>query len=74
MSDESIGPGCLPDWEKADLPEPLPFSFRNTIRTIGPGAILLVGSIGMGEWIAGPLTVAHSGRGILWIATIMALL
>ena len=37
--------GQLPPWQPADLPEPLPFSFRNTLRTIGPGAILLAGAI-----------------------------
>ncbi len=62
--------GCLPPWQSDDLPKPLPFGFRNSLRTIGPGAILLVGSIGMGEWIVGPLIVAEYGRSILWIATI----
>ena len=40
--------GCLPNWREADMPEPLPFSFGNMIRTIGPGAILLAGAIGGG--------------------------
>lgn len=62
--------GCLPPWEVANLPEPLPFSFRNALRTIGPGAILLVGSIGGGEWIVGPLMAVTYGPGILWIATV----
>ena len=65
-----IDPGCLPAWESADLPEPLPFSFRNAIRTIGPGAILLAASIGGGEWIVGPLTAIKHGAGVLWIATV----
>lgn len=60
----------LQPWDSADLPEPLPFTWRNTLRTIGPGAILLVGAIGMGEWIAGPLMVVKHGSGILWIATL----
>ena len=47
--------GSLPPWNVDELPAPLPFSLRNALRTIGPGAILLVGAIGMGEWIAGPL-------------------
>jgi len=45
--------GCLPDWQMGDLPEPLPFTIRNIFRTIGPGAILLAGSIGGGEWTMG---------------------
>ena len=62
--------GCLPDWESGDLPEPLPLSGRNILRTIGPGAILLAGSIGGGEWIVGPLMAAKYGTAILWIATL----
>ena len=66
--------GGLPAWETADLPEPLPFSFKNTIRTIGPGAIMLAGCIGGGEWIAGPLTRVNYGASILWIATVAIVL
>ena len=66
--------GCLPDWQAAELPEPLPFSARNVIRTIGPGAILLAGSIGGGEWIVGPMVAVKYGPGILWIATVGILL
>ena len=62
--------GCLPDWQTGDLPEPLPFTLRNILRTIGPGAILLAGSIGGGEWIAGPMIAVNYGSGILWIATL----
>jgi hypothetical protein len=62
--------GCLPPWKVEELPAPLPFSLRNALRTIGPGAILLVGAIGMGEWIAGPLFVVQHGRSVLWIATL----
>ena len=62
--------GSLPAWEVSDLPEPLPFSFGNLFRTIGPGAILLAAAIGGGEWIVGPLTTIKYGRGILWIATL----
>jgi hypothetical protein len=51
------------------LPEPLPFSFWNTLRTIGPGAILLAAAIGGGEWIVGPLMAVKYGPAILWIAT-----
>ena len=61
--------GCLPNWGTGDLPEPLPFTIRNIFRTIGPGAILLAGSIGGGEWIVGPLTTVRYGTEILWVAT-----
>ncbi len=62
--------GCLPAWDRADLPEPLPFGLVNLFKTIGPGAILLAAAIGGGEWIAGPLATVKFGRGILWIATV----
>jgi hypothetical protein len=61
--------GELPAWRKAELPEPLPLSLRNTFRTIGPGAILLAGAIGGGEWIVGPVMAVTYGPAILWIAT-----
>ena len=62
--------GRLPDWQSGDLPEPLPLSGRNALRTIGPGAILLAGAIGAGEWIVGPLMAVKYGTGILWVATV----
>jgi hypothetical protein len=61
--------GELPAWRMADLPEPLPFSLANGLRTIGPGAILLAAAMGGGEWIVGPLMAVKYGRSILWIAT-----
>ncbi|MFN0195750.1 MAG: Nramp family divalent metal transporter [Planctomycetaceae bacterium] len=67
---EHAKPGQLPDWGKADLPEPLPYSFRNVMRTIGPGAILLAASIGGGEWLIGPAITVKFGLSILWIATL----
>ncbi|WP_010585979.1 Nramp family divalent metal transporter [Schlesneria paludicola] len=73
-SSETINPGCLPAWDRADLPEPLPFGFFNLFKTIGPGAILLVAAIGGGEWIAGPMATIKFGRGILWIATLAVVL
>jgi hypothetical protein len=66
--------GNLPDWESGDLPEPLPLTGRNILRTIGPGAILLAGSIGGGEWIVGPLMAVKYGTAILWVATLAIVL
>jgi hypothetical protein len=66
--------GALPPWTQADLPEPRPFTFINALRTIGPGAILLVAAIGGGEWIVGPKMVVNYGTSILWIATAAILL
>lgn len=66
--------GRLPDWQSGDLPEPLPLTGRNILRTIGPGAILLAGAIGAGEWIVGPLMAVQYGTAILWIATLAIVL
>ena len=62
--------GQLPPWTRGDLPEPLPITLPNVLRTIGPGAILLAGSIGGGEWIVGPLMTVRYGPSILWVATL----
>ena len=70
ISTEVVDHGSLPAWERADLPEPLPFGLVNLFKTIGPGAILLAAAIGGGEWIVGPLFTIKYGRGILWIATV----
>lgn len=60
----------MPEWGKADLPEPLPFTAKNVLHVIGPGAILLATSIGGGEWLVGPGIAAKHGVGIMWIATV----
>jgi hypothetical protein len=61
-------------WGHADLPAPLPLSFRNALRTIGPGAILLTASIGGGEWLVGPAMAVKHGMGIFWVATVAIIL
>lgn len=70
----STGPpmpfGSLPPWEQDDLPAPPPFTPRNLLHTIGPGAILLAASIGGGEWLVGPAVAVKHGTAMMWIATI----
>lgn len=66
--------GDLPPWRIADLPEPLPFNFRNLLHTIGPGAILLATSIGGGEWLIGPAAGVKHGQSVFWIATVAIVL
>jgi hypothetical protein len=66
--------GCLPPWKLDDLPLPPPLSTRNLLRTIGPGAILLAGSIGGGEWLVGPAVAVQYGTGVFWVATVAILL
>jgi hypothetical protein len=64
----------LPSWGRSELPEPLPLSFHNALRTIGPGAILLATSIGGGEWLVGPAVAVRHGIGLFWIATLAIVL
>jgi hypothetical protein len=62
--------GGLPPWSSADLPAPPPFTFRNALRVIGPGAILLATAIGGGEWLVGPAAGVKYGVSIMGVATI----
>jgi hypothetical protein len=64
----------LPDWGHAELPAPPPFSARNALRIIGPGAILLATSIGGGEWLVGPALGVKHGPGVFWVATVAIVL
>ena len=66
--------GSLPPWGKDDLPEPPAFSGRNLFRVIGPGAILLVGSTGGGEWLVGPAVGVQYGVSVFWVVTIAVVL
>ena len=54
--------GALPRWDVADLPAPLPFSARNLMKVIGPGAIMAATSIGGGEWLVGPAAAVSAPR------------
>lgn len=66
--------GALPTWEAAELPAPVPFGWKNVLASIGPGIIVLGGSIGTGEWLLGPaVTVRFQGQ-MLWLATLAILL
>ena len=67
-------PGALPAWASADLPAPPPFTPRNVLRVIGPGAILLATAIGGGEWLVGPAAGVKYGTTIMGVATIAILL
>lgn len=63
-----------PVWEQRDLPEPLPYSFRNLLKMVGPGVILLASSIGGGEWLVGPALAVKFGLQFMWVATISIVL
>jgi hypothetical protein len=58
----------------ADLPAPLPFSARNLMKIIGPGAIMAATSIGGGEWLVGPAAAVKYSSAIFLIATVAIVL
>ena len=66
--------GALPRWDVADLPAPLPFSARNLMKVIGPGAVMAATSIGGGEWLVGPAAAVKYSSSIFLIATIAIVL
>ncbi len=66
--------GELPRWDVADLPAPPPFTFRNMLKVIGPGAIMAATSIGGGEWLVGPAAAVKYSAAIFLIATIAIVL
>lgn len=66
--------GELPRWDVADLPAPPPFTFRNMLKVIGPGAIMAATSIGGGEWLVGPAVAVKYSTAIFLIATIAIVL
>jgi hypothetical protein len=66
--------GELPRWSVADLPAPPPFTFRNMLKVIGPGAIMAATSIGGGEWLVGPAAAVKYSSSIFLIASIAIVL
>ncbi len=66
--------GELPRWDVADLPAPLPFSTRNLLKVIGPGAVMAATSIGGGEWLVGPAAAVKYSSSIFLIATVAIVL
>jgi Mn2+/Fe2+ NRAMP family transporter len=66
--------GELPRWDVSDLPAPPPFSGRNLLKVIGPGAVMAATSIGGGEWLVGPAAAVKYSSAIFLIATIAIVL
>lgn len=66
--------GALPRWNVDDLPAPLPFSGRNLLKVIGPGAVMAATSIGGGEWLVGPAAAVKYSSSIFLIASIAIVL
>lgn len=64
----------LAPWSVRDLPAPPPFTTRNVLRVIGPGAILLATAIGGGEWLVAPAAGVRYGTAVMGVATIAIVL
>jgi hypothetical protein len=75
-SDPALPPGHgeLPPWGVAELPAPPPFTLRNAMKVIGPGAIMAATSIGGGEWLVGPAVAVKYSTNVFLIATVAILL
>lgn len=67
---ERVPGGLGPAYEVAELPAPAPFNWKNALKIVGPGAIVLSMSIGSGEWLMGPQSVIKYGAPLLWIVTV----
>jgi hypothetical protein len=74
FSEKLPDPGCLPAWEVGEMPAPVPFGWQTVLAAIGPGIIVLGGSIGTGEWLMGPQVTVRFQGNLLWIATLAILL
>ena len=61
---------CLPQWEIAELPEPVPIRWRHWTRLIGPAIVMMGIQIGGGEWLLGPEVTAKYGGGLMWLASV----
>jgi hypothetical protein len=74
--DETLPPshGHLPAWKVAELDAPPRFNFSNSLKVIGPGAIMAATSIGGGEWLVGPAAAVKYSSQIFLIATVAILL
>src|SRR6266849_3027159 len=72
VSTTTARPGV--SWRHSNLPQPPPYTLRNVIRVIGPGAILLGLSLGSGDWVLGPVVTARWGTTFLWICAVSVLL
>lgn len=60
----------MPAWSTGDLPPPPLFDLSNWKMLIGPGLIMVGGTMGAGEWLFGPIVTARYGGVVMWLATI----
>jgi Mn2+/Fe2+ NRAMP family transporter len=68
-----VDPGCLPAWKVDDMPTPTPLGFRHILALIGPGLVMIGGTIGTGEWVSGAGVAALYHGALLWVAPLAIL-
>jgi hypothetical protein len=68
-----VDPGCLPAWKMDDFPVPVPMSWKNLLAMLGPGLVMIGGTIGTGEWVVGAGVAALYGGAFLWVAPLAIL-
>jgi hypothetical protein len=57
----------LDPWRRAELPSPPTPKGFGWARAVGPGVIVLGGSIGSGEFLLGPAAFVRHGLSLLWV-------
>jgi Mn2+/Fe2+ NRAMP family transporter len=68
-----VEPGCLPAWNMDEMPAPVRFGVHNLLAMLGPGLVMVGGSIGTGEWVQGAGFAALYGGALLWAASLAIL-
>lgn len=68
-----VDPGCLPAWKMGELPAPAPLAWKNILALLGPGLVMIGGTIGTGEWLTGAGVAAMYRGALLWVAPVAIL-
>ncbi len=55
------------------MPAPVPFQWKNTLALLGPGIVMIGGTIGTGEWVVGAGVAALYQGALLWVAPVAIL-
>jgi hypothetical protein len=66
-------PGCLPAWSVDEMPVPVRFGVHNLLAMLGPGLVMIGGTIGTGEWVQGAGFAALYRGALLWVAPLAIL-
>jgi Mn2+/Fe2+ NRAMP family transporter len=68
-----VDPGCLPAWSLDEMPAAARFGWKNILALLGPGLVMIGGTIGTGEWVTGAGVAALYRGALLWVAPIAIL-